>query len=706
MRKLLLFLLAFVVVILLQKGASSQIPSPVSPNPPFPLSQLHQVQRYLDEGNLTQASRILETVSKTIAPEYQAYAQAIAGNLALRQGDYNQAISLYQKLLPSGLENSGNQLTLLNNYTQALLKREQIYQAQAKDDLERHSEFMAAASLQHQQSIELTQTAISLIGTTDNREAEIRTQLNLAELKPTHLDFDQLRQNILAIPASRTQIEFLLDLARFSPDPLPLLQKAAQLSQALGDLRSRSWAGGAFAAYYEQQGDYASALSWSQQAEWSAQEALDWVKLFQWQGQTARIHQQLGEEQKALTVYRQAVESLQTVRKELAGNPVNQSLFLDTIQPLLRRYLALLLSQPPSPQSLSEAVSVLKLNQLAELDNYFGSVCQVTPQEIVPQNDTATVYTIILPQATYKILALPDETYSLFAIPLSESVLRQEVLTWRQDLQNPFNKAYQRGSRSLYGSLIQNMEAILDTHNIKHLIFVQDGVLRNVPMAALYDAQQQQFLVERFAVSYSLGLGGKVLPALPQSPLIVGTSQATQNFPNPLPGVVREAQDLRDLMGGTELLNQAFTKDSLTGRLQNRDYQLLHVASHGKFTGLAEEALIQTGEGTISLTEFEQMLRTRQSPLRHLTLSACETAQGSRYAVLGLAGMGIRAGIPSVLGTLWFTGDEKSADFVFQFYQTWIAGNPLEQALKESQVRQIHQGHHPAYWATFIWLQS
>jgi len=30
----------------------------------------------------------------------------------------------------------------------------------------------------------------------------------------------------------------------------------------------------------------------------------------------------------------------------------------------------------------------------------------------------------------------------------------------------------------------------------------------------------------------------------------------------------------------------------------------------------------------------------------------------------------------------------------------------LEQALKESQVRQIHQGHHPAYWATFIWLQS
>jgi hypothetical protein len=55
-------------------------------------------------------------------------------------------------------------LTLLNNYTQALLKREQIYQAQAKDDLERHSELIGAANHQRHQAIELTQTAIAFIG--------------------------------------------------------------------------------------------------------------------------------------------------------------------------------------------------------------------------------------------------------------------------------------------------------------------------------------------------------------------------------------------------------------------------------------------------------------------------------------------------------------------------------------------------------------
>jgi CHAT domain-containing protein len=670
------------------------------------LSQLHQVQVYLDEGNFSQASRLLEAASKAVPAEYAAYVQAIAGNLALRQGDYSQAIALYQSLLSSGLGGAGNQLTLLNNYTQALLKRQQIYQAQATDDLERRSDYLAAARHERQQARESAQKASALVGTTGNSEAEIRARLNLADLGLNPVDGNSLSQDILALPISRTQVELLLDLAQLSRDPLPLLQKAVQVAQDLGDARSRSWAWGALGRYYQQQGDYPLALKLSQQAQWSAQEALDWARLVQWQGQAARIYQQLGEPPKALRAYRQAVESLQTLRQELAGNRVSQSLFLDTIAPLLRGYLALLLSQPPAPETLQEAISVLKFNQLAELDNYFGSVCQVTPQKTVRHEHTATIYTAILPQATYEILEAPDQTYSLFSLPVPAPAVQQQVLTWRQDLQNPFTKEYQRGSRALYASLLRPLEESLEAQKITHLVFVQDGVLRNVPMAALYDTRHQQFLVERFAISYSLGLGGAVAPVRPQSPLIVGTSEATASFPNPLPGVVRETQALQALLGGTDLLNQAFTKESLAARLQNREYQLLHVASHGRFTGLAEEAIIETGKDAISLQEFEQILRNRQSPLTHLTLSACETAQGSRYAVLGLAGVGIRAGIASVLGTLWFTGDEKTADFVLYFYRAWIEGNTLEQALRKSQLRQIHQGMHPANWTDFVLLKA
>jgi CHAT domain-containing protein len=36
---------------------------------------------------------------------------------------------------------------------------------------------------------------------------------------------------------------------------------------------------------------------------------------------------------------------------------------------------------------------------------------------------------------------------------------------------------------------------------VKTLVFIQDGFLRSVPMAALYDSQQQKYLVETYAIA-------------------------------------------------------------------------------------------------------------------------------------------------------------------------------------------------------------
>jgi len=225
-------------------------------------------------------------------------------------------------------------------------------------------------------------------------------------------------------------------------------------------------------------------------------------------------------------------------------------------------------------------------------------------------------------------------------------------------------------------------------------------------MAALFDPKRQQFLIERFAISYSLGLGGSVSTERPESPLIAGTSQPSPSFPNPLPGVLQETQQLQALLGGTKLLNDSFTPETLSKQLKNKDYKLLHLASHGKFAGLVEETIVQTGQKALSLSEFEQLLRSRQSPLIHLTLSACETATGNRYAILGLAGMGIRAGIPTVMGTLWFAADLETADFVLNFYRVWQGGASREQALRESQVARLARQEHPANWSNFVLLQN
>jgi CHAT domain-containing protein len=68
--------------------------------------------------------------------------------------------------------------------------------------------------------------------------------------------------------------------------------------------------------------------------------------------------------------------------------------------------------------------------------------------------------------------------------------------------------------------------------------------------------------------------------------------------------------------------------------------------------------------------------------------------------------MGIRAGIPTVLGTLWFAADLETADFVLNFYRAWEGGTSREQALRESQVTWIHQKEYPANWSNFVLLQN
>ncbi len=55
-------------------------------------------------------------------------------------------------------------------------------------------------------------------------------------------------------------------------------------------------------------------------------------------------------------------------------------------------------------------------------------------------------------------------------------------------------------------------------------------------------------------------------------------------------------------------------------------------------------------------------------PLELLFLSACETAAGDQRAALGLAGVALRAGARSVVGSLWPISDVATSDLVARFY--------------------------------------
>ncbi len=696
-----LFILSFVAIILFQPFLLAQDSL---------VTQLTQVQQYIEQGNLSMASYLLEKVESQAPDPLMPYIEAVAGNLSLQQGNYHQAIVFYDKLYQEGFGGQKtNRLALLNNYFQALVKREQTYENLAKDDLALRPELLNLAqsdrSLAQKMALEAANLAAKEV--LDASE-EVRSQLNLMSLEGDRVDLSVLEGEIEALPPSENQVRFYLNLAKISAEPFPLLEKSLSLAQAVGSSKSLSLAWGNLGLYYEQQGEFLQVLNASHRAAWAAQEAFDWVRLATWQWLSARTYRQMGNADRALAAYRNATESIKQLRRELAGSPVSQSLYFDTIEPLLRDFLGFLLSQsPPSDESLKEAITLLRLNQLAELDNYFGDICQVS-LEVNPSRpaDTLTIYTVLLPQQAYEILEFAEGDYRLVKLSLSGEALKQQVFEWRQQLTDQFHQYYLEESSRLYQIAIAPIEEQLQS--ISHLVFVQDGIWRTVPMAALYDSQREQFLLEKYAISYSLGGGGKLEAAPPKEPLIVASSQPSPAFPNPIPGVIEEAAEIEALLGGTRLLNEAFSPQALAEQLEQNQYELLHLASHSRFTGLVEEALVQTGTGTLSLIEFERLLRSRQNSLTHLTLSACETAEGSRYAVLGLAGIGIRSGIGSVLGSLWFASDDETVSLVINFYQFWKNGNTPEESLRKAQILQIQStlGSAPAVWGAFILLKS
>jgi len=97
--------------------------------------------------------------------------------------------------------------------------------------------------------------------------------------------------------------------------------------------------------------------------------------------------------------------------------------------------------------------------------------------------------------------------------------------------------------------------------------------------------------------------------------------------------------------------------------------------------------------------------RFRERPIELLTLSACETAQGSDRAALGLAGVAVQAGARSALGTLWSVNDVAVAELVSEFYRQ-LHEQPVSKAvaLQRAQLKFIADPshRHPFYWSPLL----
>jgi CHAT domain-containing protein len=502
------------------------------------------------------------------------------------------------------------------------------------------------------------------------------------------------------------------------------LSEAGTTAESIGDRRTASYAWGHLGRLYEEEHRYQEALQLTRRATFAAQQVNAPESLYRWEWQTGRLLKKLGTIDDAIGSYRRAVRTLQSIRPELTvsyGAP--QTSFRETMGPVYFELVDLLLQRGASLQDrnqagpyLIEARETIELFKAAELRDYFRDDCvdtalsKITTLDVVAQT-AVVIYPILLADRTELLLSLPSGLKRVL-VPVGAETLTEEVRQLRRRLEKRTTREYLPHAQKLYNWLIRPLEADLAASSIDTLVFVPDGALRTIPMAALHDGKQ--FLIAKYAVGItpSLSLSDpRPLKREDMKVLAVGVTEAVQGFPA-LPNVAAELQELQTLFGSQNLINREFLAANFEKRLKEEQFSIVHVASHGEFGNDVENTFLLTFDDKLSLDRVNEMVgvfRFRDDPLELLTLSACDTAAGDDRAALGLAGIAIKAGARSALATLWNINDEAAVDLVLDFYRQ--LKNPATSravALQRAQLKLIENPRyeHPGFWSAFLMINN
>lgn len=575
----------------------------------------------------------------------------------------------------------------------------------------------------------------------------------------------QIQTAISNLPPSRTsvytRIKFAENLTQLkekisinTPSWLNIAQQlstAIEQAQNLQDRRAESYAMGSLGELYEKTGQFSDAQELTEKALFTAQSINASDIAYQWQWQLGRILKKKGDIKGAIASYNVAYKTLQSLRGDLVAiNPDVQFSFRENIEPVYRELVELLLRSPQgsnasvplekldqrdasllkanTPRSPQEGINqdnlklardVIESLQLAELDNFFRSACLNPTQELDPVVDkkdqrAAVIYPIILPDRLDVILKLPNQDLRHYKTVIAQNDVENTIAELRKNLLNVTATArVQEQSQQIYDWLIRPAQTDLVNSGIKTLVFVLDGDLRNIPMAVLYDKQQKQYLVEKYAIALTPGLqllDPKPLRQVQLNALTAGVSEKRpvegKEFPE-LENVPRELKEIKsEVSKSEELLNQQFTQTNLQNKLQTVPFSVVHLATHGEFSSDAEKTFILTWDKLVKVKEFDNLLRVsdknRFSGIELLVLSACQTAEGDKRAALGLAGIAMRAGVRSTLATLWSIDDRSTADVMSEFYRHLKAGVNKAEALQAAQLAVFAKEKAPYFWAPYV----
>jgi CHAT domain-containing protein len=603
------------------------------------------------------------------------------------------------------------------------LKQKQGHYSAALQDFQRANE------------LALQINKISLAAKTAQAMADV--QITLMQYENAHISIEKTQQQIKELPDSIAKAELLIRNARaltLLAEHIPKLSntlvknaaerllKAAKIAESINDVRTASWAWGYLGSLYEDNNQYQQASLATQKAIFHIQQLYAPEVAYRWDWQLGRLLEKQNQSIQAIESYRRAVSTLQLIRSEFAtSNKEIAANFRNDAGPVFLQLADLLLQQSDQHEDtekqqvlLKEARETVELFKTAELQNYFEDDCVTAVRQRIRKLDatiapgTAVLYPITLDDRL-ELLLSTSSGLKKYSVNVSKQELVDTTHRFRQLLEKRTTRQYLRQSMQLYRWLIEPLIKDLDGQGIDTLVVVPDAALRSVPLAALHDGKG--FLIRRYALATTPSL--KLTDPRPIrreniNVLLSGLTQSVQGFP-PLFHVSSELEAIKGLYGGTLLEDEAFKKSSVQQALLEKQYSIVHFATHGKFSGKVSDSFILTYDGKMNMDDLEQFVGVswfrQDQPVELLTLSACETAVGDDTAALGLASVAIKAGARSALASLWSINDQASSELVSSFYRHLQNPDTSKAvALQQAQISFLNDQRyrHPCYWAPFL----
>ncbi len=444
----------------------------LSPDSPIKIAALRNLgNTHQQLGNLEESQKVLQESLKIAQrlqlPQEIALTQLSLGNNTRSLGKSNKENSIAINYYQNAAEFASNSLTKVQaqiNLLSLLVEKEKITEAKT-----------------------LTPTIQSQLANLPENQTGIYARINLART------------------LTKAKISNQKDIAQ-------ILATSVQQAKTIGDERAQSYALGSLGELYEQNNQLQQARDLTQNALFLAQtnNASDIAYLWEWQ--SARLLKAQGNISAAISAYDSAVATLDSLRSDLAAvNREVQFNFRDSVEPIYRQSVELLLQQKSGAKpDLDKVRQRIEALQLAELDNYFREACLnnqfVVLDQVVDNDnpDTAIFYPIILDNKLEIILKLPNQKLIHKTNVVSSEEVEQIITRMREYIVEPDrNQQFQLASQQLYKWLIKPVETELKNSNIKTLVFIPDGSLRNIPMSALYDGQE--YLVQKYAIAISPG---------------------------------------------------------------------------------------------------------------------------------------------------------------------------------------------------------